>query len=446
MSAPKMEPVIMPTAEKKRLTDTLATKAKPRSELYEITDVGEPGLRLRVSPLGTKTFTLRYRFASKSRREVLGRFGEITVDEARDRAREIKRAARDGDDLRAINEAQRIEAAQKAAGERSFSYYAEQFLEENPIKSAAARRNLFDTHILPQSAAGGIGDIPLAKISRKQIKLFLTDKQKERRRRGGAGTDGKPATLGAQVNRIQSAIKSVTAWAVEEEHIEADPLAGMKRVYGEKRGRTRIEAPRDRVLSDAEIKTLWSATDSLGYPRGHAVKMLLLTGCRLREIGELQWPEIDLEGGLITIQANRMKNKAPHTIPIVGHMQTILEEIRGFGFSGPCVFSTTHGHKPYQGWSKAKIQFDKLTDFTTPWVYHDIRRTVRSGLPKLGISRDISERVLAHTPGKLEQVYDHHDYIDQKRNALDAWSAHVLSIVEGREAPSNVEDLAQRRA
>ena len=436
----------MPTAEKKRLTNTLANKAKPRSELYEITDIGEPGLRLRVSPHGTKTFTLRYRYAAKSRREVLGRFGEINVDQARDRAREIKRNVRDGVDLRAVKEEQDAEARRREAEKQPFSFYAEKFLDENPIKSAPARRNLFETHILPSLCSGGIGDIPLATLQRKQVKLFLSEKMKEPRRRGRKAPDGTPLPLGAQVNRIQAAIKSVTAWAFDEEYIEVDPLAGMKRVYGDRNGRTRIEPTRDRVLSEDELKRLWKAADVLGYPRGAAIKLLILTGCRLREIGELSWSEIDEKKNVITVPASRMKNKIKHTVPISKPVKTILDDIRGFGFAGPFVFTSTRGTRPYQGWSKAKVQFDKLTSFQVGWIYHDIRRTVRTDLPQLGISRDVSERVLAHTPGKLDQVYDHHDYLAQKQAALEAWGEHVVAIVEGREIDHNVERLADRRA
>ena len=436
----------MATAEKKRLTDTLASSAKPRSVLYEITDIGEPGLRLRVSPHGTKTFTLRYRFEGSPRREVLGRFGEINVEQARDRAREIKRNTRDSVDLRAVKEEERAEARRKDAEVKPFSFYADQFLEDNPIKSAQARQNLFNNHILPPLGAGGIGDVPMALVQRKQVKLFLADKMKEPCRRGAKGADGKPPTLGVQVNRIQAAIKSVTAWAFDEELIDVDPLAGMKRIYGDKKGRNKVEVPRDRILSDSEIQSVWKATSALGYPRGAVVQMLMLTGCRLREIGELSWSEVDLAAGTLTIPASRMKNKIKHTVPISTPMIAILNEVRSFAFPGNFVFTTTSGSRPYQGWSKAKIQFDKLTGFQTPWVYHDLRRTVRSGLPRLGISRDVSERVLAHTPGKLDQVYDLHDYLPQKQAALEAWGDHVLAVVEGRKATTNVERLADRRA
>ena len=159
----------------------------------------------------------------------------------------------------------------------------------------------------------------------------------------------------------------------------------------------------------------------------------------------MEWSEVDLKQNLITIKAKRMKNKRIHTVPITDYMKAILEEIKNYGFAGKCVFSTTKGRVPYRGWSKAKIQFDKLTAFTDSWVYHDIRRTVRTGLPSIGIPHDISERVVSHTPSKLDQVYDHHDYLSQKRNALEAWGIHLMAIIEDRKIGENVERLADRR-
>ncbi len=155
---------------------------------------------------------------------------------------------------------------------------------------------------------------------------------------------------------------------------------------------------------------------------------------------------MDLISGKITIPAFRMKGKRAHVIPITGEMRRVLGDALIDDPVGEFVFSSTLGHKPYQAWSRAKRQFDKLAALSNHWVYHDIRRTVRTGMARLGTSRDICERILAHAPDKLDQVYDHHDYLPQIKNALDAWGQHVAAVVEGREFASNVEPLPQRMA
>src|SRR5262249_47738649 len=181
--------------------------------------------------------------------------------------------------------------------------------------------------------------------------------------------------------------------------------------------------PRERSLSDAEAATVWlSATDS---DFGKMIKLLLLTGCRRSEIGDLKWSEVDLEKRTITLPRERTKNHQQHVVPLSDAALAILADIK----------QRNHDHvfgrigSGYQGWSKRKIKFDKVVKLKDTWTLHDLRRTVRTGLGQLGIQPHIAEAALNHIPPKLIRTYDRNKYETEKRAALDQWATHLKTVV-----------------
>jgi integrase len=203
--------------------------------------------------------------------------------------------------------------------------------------------------------------------------------------------------------------------------------------------------PRQRVLSDNELKVIWQATSKeagLGYPLAPFVRMLILTGQRLREVAEATWSEFDLDGRVWTIPAERMKGDSAHEVPLSEDVVRLLEELpRG---QGPFVFSTTDGARPISGFSKAKARIDRALVDVAPWRFHDLRRSVRTGLGGLSVQTKVAELVIAHAQPGLHKVYDLHKYRDEKRRALDLWARRVDAIVSG-ETGSKVIDLAKAR-
>src|SRR5262249_12688455 len=146
------------------------------------------------------------------------------------------------------------------------------------------------------------------------------------------------------------------------------------------------KAMRNRVLTDAELRALWRVTEGLDYPYGPLFRMLSLTGQRKSEVAEARWSEFDLSRKLWTIPAERMKADAPHVVPLSDDVLKILEALPRFK-KGEHLFSTTFGVRPVNGFSKAKEILDKamLTQLgqLAPFVIHDIRRTMRTGLSAL---------------------------------------------------------------
>ena len=195
---------------------------------------------------------------------------------------------------------------------------------------------------------------------------------------------------------------------------------------------------RSRVLKDEEVRAFWRAADNLGYPYGPLFRLLVITGQRKSEVAEAHWSEFDLDARLWTIPAERMKADAVHIVPLSDMAVSILRNLPRFK-QGDFVFSSTFGHIPVNGFSKAKAGLDKLMigelgATPPPFVLHDIRRTVRTRLSALPIPDLVRELVIAHSKPGLHKVYDQHAYIDEKRHALDLWAARLRAIVEPRPA------------
>ena len=248
-------------------------------------------------------------------------------------------------------------------------------------------------------------------------------------------------------------------WAIDQRcyGIKANPCAGLKanRLIGDK-------VIRDRVLTDDELVALWRSTRS-GYPFQPLFRLLLLTGLRLNEVARARWSEIDRKAGLWTIPADRMKGKngraKAHSVPLTRGILEVLDSLPRFR-SGDFLFSASFGTKPAWVSDKAKKRLDARMLLTLralartrgedpakvslAFRSHDIRRTLRTGLSKLRIPRDVAEAVLGHVAGGIIAVYDQHNYEDEKREALERWEGRLRSIV--KPAPdSNVVSLQAAR-
>jgi integrase len=186
-------------------------------------------------------------------------------------------------------------------------------------------------------------------------------------------------------NRAGSALSGLFAWAIGEGWCENNPVIGTNK-------RTE-NGPRERSLSDAEAAKVWLAAPDNDF--GRLVKLILLTGCRRAELGGLKWSEIDLETRTITLPRDRTKNRQEHAVPLSG---TALEILSSVGDRDrEHVFGRTRG-VGFSGWAKPKKDVDVSVKFAEPCALHDLRRTVRTGLGKLGVQPHIAEAVINHLP------------------------------------------------
>jgi integrase len=397
------------TGGKKALNDrTLKTikPAKPgRRDMYM--DSLVPGFGVRVTDKGNKTFVLvaRYPGSSNPTRRSLGDVGALSLADARTKARKwIEMLGRGIDPA---TEAERELLAQQRKRANTFAAMAEDFIATKLPTERKGREVELDIRREFIPAWGGR---PLEEITPLDVRAVIL------------AAKGRPY----QAHNLLGEIKRMFGWAIDQHvyGIDRSPCDRLKAtaLLGEKVFRTRI-------LSDSEIRAFWQATEKLGYPYGPLFRLLLLTGQRRSEVGEAKWTEFDLAKKAWSIPPARMKFANAHVVPLSDDAIAILQSLPRFE-GGDYLFSSDGGKTTVKGYGRAKIALDKTLGRIEPWVLHDLRRTMRTGLSQFPTITDlVRELVIGHTKPGLHRVYDQHAYLKEKRDALDAWAAHVRSII-----------------
>lgn len=238
-----------------------------------------------------------------------------------------------------------------------------------------------------------------------------------------------------QAHNLLGHVRTLFNWAIARGvyGLDKSPCDRMKpaAVIGKKQAR-------QRVLKEEEMRAFWKATQAMGYPYGPLFQVLLLTGQRKSEVAEARLCEFDLVKKLWVVPAVRMKADAAHVVPLSDDAIALLSALPRFQ-NGDHLFSTTFGKNAVNGFSKAKDRLDQLMNESLgkfePFVIHDLRRTVRTGLSAIaGIPDLVRELVIGHTKPGLHKVYDQYAYLDEKRFALDAWAARLRAIVSSMQA------------
>jgi integrase len=217
----------------------------------------------------------------------------------------------------------------------------------------------------------------------------------------------------AMANRTLGQIGRLFSWALSKDIVTGSPCSGIERP-GQ-------EVPRDRKLSDDEVRRVWKACDLAGPPYGAFVRFLLATGVRRSEAAFMTRDEID--GDVWVIPARRQKSNVEHAVPLSPMAKEILADL------GPALFSSLSGFSSRKTWLDKIIAADGHGPME-PWALHDIRRVVRSGMSALRIDPEVAERVLAHVPARLRRTYDRYSYLPEKTQALEAWARRLQSIVD----------------
>jgi integrase len=200
---------------------------------------------------------------------------------------------------------------------------------------------------------------------------------------------------------------------------------------------------RERVLSDQEAGAIWRAAGEAPLPFGAIVRLLMLTGQRREEVAGMTWVELSEDLATWTIPATRTKNGIPHLVPLSQPAREILNARRSdktgddqdaHQCAEPALVFPGERGTPFSGWSKAKSALDTASGVSGWWL-HDLRRTLATGLQRLGVRLEATEAALNHLSGSragIVGIYQRHDWAEEKRAALDAWSAHLLAASEGR--------------
>jgi integrase len=417
-------------------------KAAQPGQRYDVMDALTPGLGVRVTDKGKRTFVLvtRYPGSKNPTRRALGEYGALSLEQARTKARDWHELIRQGRDPQGEEERRRLAEQRKRAN--TFAAVAEDFIKEklpSERKGAEAERDI-RREFIPRWGA-----IPIADITSEDVVAAIKAKR---------------ATAPAQARNLLGLIKRMFAWAADQHcyGLTSSVLASVKpsKIIGDK-------SAGDRVLKDDEIVALWRAARRMPYPHGPVYQLLLLTALRLNEAADASRPELDLQKRIWVIPAARMKGKnskaRSHAVPLTDDILALVEKLPRFN-RGKFLFSTTFGEKPVWMTDKVKDRLDARMKRAlralarirgedpvevelTPWVNHDIRRTVRTRLSRLKITEEARGVVLAHVRPGIKGVYDTYDYFDEKREALELWAARLRSIVEP--PPANVVSIAKAR-
>jgi integrase len=384
-----------------------------------------PGLVLRVSPTGSKTWALTARrpgYKNPSRFS-LGDYRHLSLTDARAEAQDFKAMLRDGGDPLADRRKRRAEAASEANAEPdTVGSVSTRFLNHcrQKNRTIGEQERIMRRDVLPMW-----GSRPLAEIQRRDVLKLL---------------ERKADTSPVMANRLLALVRRFFSWAVEVDLLKENPASGVKAPKKEK--------SRDRVLSDDELKAVWLTADDMGHPFGPITQLLILTAQRRDEVVAMRWSEINAEDKVWAIPGKRTKNETENRVPLCDAALAIIQAqptIDGSDFVFPS--SRTPTKNPASGLSRAKRRLDDASG-VTGWRYHDLRRTAASGMARAGIAPHVVEKILNHVGGTLGGVagiYNRFGYDAEKRHALETWAAHVDGLVSGRE-DGKVVSLARVKA
>ena len=363
-------------------------------------DANSPGFGVKVTPKGRKVFVVLYRTGgagSKLRKYTIGPYGRVTLHQARVAAQKVFAAKLDGCDPA---------AEKREAKRRAVADLAEDLLETFITQRLSQNRSAAETSRLLRREVGK----PWAGRSIHAIgKRDVVDVVSAIVQRGAPGA----------ANKTLKSLKTFLRWCVGQAILDQSPAEGVPLPTK--------EVARDRVLDDTELTQVILAARKIGGPYGAIVELLALTGQRREEVACLHWEELDLAERIWTIPKARTKNTKAHIVHLSKQALAVLKRADR---RGPLVF-TLLGTKPFQDFTHAKRRLDQLSG-VTGWRLHDLRRTCVSGMARLGVAPHVADKILNHQSGTISgvaAVYQRHEFLAERRAALDLWGAHVIAIL-----------------
>jgi len=430
-----------------KLTEAACQRLKaPPGERHDHFDALLPGLALRVSgptsrsPECRKTWVVFYRYGGTLKRLTLEpAYPALGLADAREKARKVLQAVQHGHDPAAAKQA----IPREERGPDTVEKVVDQFMRRHMVGKPHSQRYIdgvrqtFDNHILPSWRGRLIGSITRGDVN--DLLDGIVDKGQATAGKRGPYVNGGKRGGPVAAQHALSAITGLFRFSIQRDIVDASPAMMI-----EKPGASR---PRTRVLSDAELRLVWRATDSLAYPHRQHCRMLIACGQRLTETATMRWRDID--DAVWTIPADANKPHRTHVVPLSRLALAILDDCpRGPGF----VFTTRQrrdgsGEAALRGYSRAKIVLDAAIArraaetgeaVPEPFTFHDLRRTATTTMGRLGVARFVQARILNHADREVTGIYDRWEYLPEKRDALDRWARHIETLVNPP-PPADVE-------
>jgi integrase len=446
-----------------RLTEQTVQRTKGPRTIY---DAVQTGLGLKVTPAGKRIWIIQTRFPGHhvQTRRTLGTYPALGLAAAREKAAQWYSLARSGTDP-TVHEEQAEAAARRAKAltdATTFASVAERFIAEH---LAGQRRGEVGAREVRNYLVKAWGDRPIASIAPGDVKALI----------GRLKT-----TTPYQARNVFGHATVLFRWAVHNDLLEVAPTASLSKRWllaGAHIG------PRQRVLSDDDLRAFWRASGKIPYPYGPFYRLMLLLGVRISELsqarrselhpelrqtireaakgrGAVDWQKVPAAAKVWTIPRERFKSDSEHVVPLSDDALDIIAGLPRFS-GGDFMFTETEGRTAGNNLCRAKQRLDRLmlralkamarsrgedpaTVSLEPFVIHDLRRVVRTNLSALDIPDHVAEMALGHGRKGLQRVYDQHRYEPQIREALEKWAARLRSIVTpSLPTPTNVIPLAK---
>jgi len=380
----------------------------------ELADRDMPGLSIRArrSSKGvSRTFTFRY----GSKRFTIGAWPAVTLAAARRRARKLAGEVAAGGDPQARKIARRRA--------ESFEELAMLYLERHSRPKKRSWRE--DQRKIERDLLPAWRGRKASEIGRRDV-IELVEGVAHGR---GPGRRRPGAKAPVSANRLLALISAIFSFAVEREIVSANPAARVR-----KPGR---EQPRNRVLDEHEIRTLWRALDDEPPATAAAWRLILLTAQRPGEVLGMTFDEIrfdhDLGAHVWSLAPSRMKGGVAHRVPVSGAAVEIVEGVRPLDDGAGFVLASYQRGKHLSDLKSSNRRILAATGLAR-FTPHDLRRSSATIMQGLRVPPHVIDRILAHQPRGVGFVYMQSEYLDEQARAVEKLAERVEQIVSGRRA------------
>ncbi len=398
-----------------RLTERRVRTIHATQKAIELRDCLVRGLELRVMASGSKSWALRYRRTSDGRKRTisLGSYPAISLDAARKRARQHQVDIAHGSDP--AGELKSYKAAP------TFKDVASDWLTWKHQQGRSASYLKRSGEQLAKDVYPIIGETKAREVTKRQVAAIIE-------RVGGRG-----ALI--EANRVRGLLHAILGWAAGTGRIEANPAAGIPRLFEEK--------PRERVLSEDEIRAIWAGLDAAPGEAASkiAMRLCLVLGQRPKEIVHLAKEHLSLDAPMpaMLIISSEAKNRETHLVPLTDLAVELFREALVLARDAPWVFPAPGGRGPLAPHALTHIvaRAKRKSGGTFLGVndvrLYDFRRAVATGLGEMGFPDEMIGRLLNHKGAKSRSItskhYNHALYLRERLELLRAWEGKLRNVL-----------------
>lgn len=380
------------------------------------------GLTFTLSAAGTAAWVVRYRIGGKARELTLGQYPDVSLKMARQRASEARAQIQKGTDVARERQKEKAEAA----AAKSFAQLAEDYIAKKLTTLAPRTQKQREQHIrgviLPK-----LGRLPAREITTADVVAFIEALSTKK--------------TGNVIELVFTALSEIFKHGLARHAVTVNPCVGVSitAICG------KVEPRRQRLkLTEDELRVILPALPSIGSENEKAVKLLLLTCTRIGELARAEWAHVDFENAEWYVPDANSKTGSGFTVPLSAPALSCFKALQPLALGSKFVLPARQVRRT-RNYGGDDIHYDqramnamlhklcnRLGDKVRRFTPHDLRSTARSHLSALGVNLIVAERCLNHSLGGLVRVYDQHDYMTERRAALDTWASFLEACETGQ--------------